>query len=166
MRADPQHWRDSPLLADQAGLPPTLVVTAGLDPLRDKGRAYAGEMIEAGVDVTYREVPGTIHGFLQLSQGDPLGAGRSGRLLAIAKAMIAEAQAARLSIARKSGHRVLPQNSDAKRKSRAAAGKIVARLSKSNAAPGLTNRMRDLAPWRRNRHRAMAAGALERRWQG
>lgn len=62
-KSDPQHWRGSPLLADQAGLPPTFVVTAGLDPLRDNGRAYAAKCIEAGVDVTYREVTGTIHGF-------------------------------------------------------------------------------------------------------
>lgn len=61
--ADAHDWRHSPILADQTGLPPTLVVTAALDPLRDEGRAYAARAIEAGVDVTYREVAGTIHGF-------------------------------------------------------------------------------------------------------
>jgi len=62
-RADSAHRRGSPLLADQAGLPPTLVVTASLDPLRDSGRAYASALALAGVDVTYREFRGTIHGF-------------------------------------------------------------------------------------------------------
>ncbi len=60
---DPQHWRGSPLLADQAGLPPTLVVTASFDPLRDNGRAYAAALAQAGVDTIYREFRGTIHGF-------------------------------------------------------------------------------------------------------
>ena len=61
--SDPTHWRSSPLLADQAGLPPTLVVTASLDPLRDEGRAYAAKAIAAGVQTTFREMKGTIHGF-------------------------------------------------------------------------------------------------------
>jgi acetyl esterase len=61
--ADRQHWRNSPLLADLAGLPPTLLVTAEYDPLRDEGRAFAAKAIEAGVDVTYIEARGTIHGF-------------------------------------------------------------------------------------------------------
>lgn len=62
-RCDSRHWRGSPVLADQAGLPPTLVITASLDPLRDNGRAYACATIAAGVDTTYREMKGTIHGF-------------------------------------------------------------------------------------------------------
>ncbi|WP_010186270.1 alpha/beta hydrolase [Sphingomonas sp. PAMC 26605] len=63
------HYRapsDSPrynLLAfDQAGMPPTLLVTAEFDPLRDEGRAYAARLAEAGVSVTYQEVRGHIHG--------------------------------------------------------------------------------------------------------
>jgi acetyl esterase len=60
--ADAKSPRHSPILADLAGLPPTLVVTAGLDPLRDEGRAWAARAALAGVDVTYRECRGTIHG--------------------------------------------------------------------------------------------------------
>ena len=61
--ADPASWRHSPAVADQSGIPPTLVVTASLDPLRDEGRAYAARTIAAGVATTYREFEGTIHGF-------------------------------------------------------------------------------------------------------
>jgi acetyl esterase len=46
----------------QEGMPPTLLVTAGLDPLRDEGRNYAAALIQAGVTVIYQEAFGNIHG--------------------------------------------------------------------------------------------------------
>ena len=64
-------WRYSPLLKGAEGLPPTFVVTAGLDPIRDQGRAYAARCAEAGVETIYWEAPGTIHGFLNLRKGIP-----------------------------------------------------------------------------------------------
>jgi acetyl esterase len=62
--ANQQHHPDaSPVLTDDlSGLPPTLVVTAEFDPLRDEGRAYAARLIEAGNDVSFREIRGAIHG--------------------------------------------------------------------------------------------------------
>jgi acetyl esterase len=45
---DFDHWRASPLKADQAGMPPTLVVTASLDPILDQGRAYAAALSRLG----------------------------------------------------------------------------------------------------------------------
>ncbi len=61
--------RLSPLLEkDFAGLPPAFVLTAGFDPLRDEGRAYADRLIDAGVKTTYVNYPGTIHGFFSLSR--------------------------------------------------------------------------------------------------
>jgi acetyl esterase len=51
------------LTTDISGAPQTLLVTAGLDPLRDEGRAYAAALIEAGVAVVYQEAIGNIHGF-------------------------------------------------------------------------------------------------------
>ena len=64
-------WRYSPLLKGCEGLPPTFVTTAGLDPIRDQGRAYAARCAEAGVETVYWEAPGTIHGFLNLRKGIP-----------------------------------------------------------------------------------------------
>jgi Esterase/lipase len=60
--ADPESPRTSPLLGDLAGLPPTVLVTASLDPLRDQGRAYAAKLIEAGVPTAFYEANGLIHG--------------------------------------------------------------------------------------------------------
>ncbi len=60
--ADP---RVSPLrAADLSNLPPALVFTAGFDPLRDEGRAYADRMAAAGVKTIHREFDSLIHGFV------------------------------------------------------------------------------------------------------
>jgi acetyl esterase len=56
--------RLSPLRAELAGLGPTIVATAGFDPLRDAGRALSDALRAAGVDVRLREHPSLVHGFL------------------------------------------------------------------------------------------------------
>lgn len=44
-------------------LPPMLLMTAGLDPLRDEGEAFAARAQEAGVEVELVRYERTIHGF-------------------------------------------------------------------------------------------------------
>lgn len=63
--ADIHDWRASPLLvAELAGVAPAYILTAGFDPLRDEGEAYAERLHAAGVAVTYECFEGMIHGFL------------------------------------------------------------------------------------------------------
>lgn len=56
-----------PMAAEShADLPPATVVTAGFDPLRDEGVAYAEALRQDGVDVTYRNYDDVIHGFFSM----------------------------------------------------------------------------------------------------
>src|SRR5262249_37074059 len=60
----------SPLLASTqqlAGLPPTLIITAENDVLRDEGEAYGRKLIGAGVDVVTTRYNATIHDFMLLN---------------------------------------------------------------------------------------------------
>jgi acetyl esterase len=64
---DPADWTDpvaSPGLADDvSGVAPAVVVTAGFDPLRDEGDAYAARLRAAGVGVRWRCYDDQVHGF-------------------------------------------------------------------------------------------------------
>jgi acetyl esterase len=63
--ADPSH------ACDLSGVPPATVVTAGFDPLRDGGIAYARRLVGDGVSVRFRNYPDMVHGFVgMLSEGE------------------------------------------------------------------------------------------------
>jgi len=62
-------WRGSPLLhPDLSRLPPALVLTAGFDPLRDEGAAYADRLSAAGNRATYVCFERQLHGFILMGR--------------------------------------------------------------------------------------------------
>lgn len=67
MRQYAPHIEDldahAPIRGELAGLPPALIVTAELDPLRDEGAAYGEALRAAGVEARVHCYPGMIHGF-------------------------------------------------------------------------------------------------------
>lgn len=67
-RNDPLY---SPLLSDDATLkksPPTLVITAEYDPLRDEGEEYAARLNSVGVPTSVVRFRGQIHAFFGMSE--------------------------------------------------------------------------------------------------
>ena len=61
---DANDFRFAPLLLDDlSGLPPSLIIVAGYDPLRDEGIDYAKRLIEAGNRVRLSNYEGMVHGF-------------------------------------------------------------------------------------------------------
>ncbi len=76
---DPSDPRASVLRTSKVpdGLAPAYVVTAGFDPLRDEGEAYARLLADHGSAVELRRFPALIHGFLSV-----VGAGRESRAAA------------------------------------------------------------------------------------
>jgi acetyl esterase len=95
-KSEADHIRGSPLLGKLAGMPPAVVVTASLDPLRDQGRAYAAALALAGVPVVFREAKGNIHGFITLRKAIPSSVGDVMGAFAELKDIIVEAEGDRV----------------------------------------------------------------------
>ena len=76
-----------------ARLAPAFVVTAGFDPLRDEGEAYAAQLAAHGVEVLHVRHPGLIHGFF-----NTVGCGQASRA---ANRQIADQLAAALGTPRR-----------------------------------------------------------------
>ncbi len=61
---DVKDFRFAPLIHDDlSGLPRSLIIVAGYDPLRDEGIEYAKKLIEAGNRVRLSNYEGMVHGF-------------------------------------------------------------------------------------------------------
>jgi acetyl esterase len=59
-------WRASPIRAvNLRGVAPAFIQTAGFDPLKDQGIAYAARLNDAGVMTELIDYPGMIHGFIR-----------------------------------------------------------------------------------------------------
>lgn len=86
-------YRAHPLDFDQTGMPPSVVVTASLDPLRDQGKAYADRLKADGVPVVYKCAEGNIHGYINLRKAIPSSQTDIQENLAALKEVIAEAMA-------------------------------------------------------------------------
>lgn len=89
---DKNDPRYAPLVLDQAGMPPTLVVTASLDPIRDQGRAYAAACAQAGVPTLFHEARGQIHGFVNFRKAVPSSNGDVARSLALLQVLIGQGE--------------------------------------------------------------------------
>jgi acetyl esterase len=74
---------------DLRDLPPTLLVTAEHDPLRDEGDAFAAALSRAGNEVRHRCEPGLVHGFIQgLDLISPSAAAAADRFFADARELV------------------------------------------------------------------------------
>lgn len=63
-------YADPANACDLSGVPPATVLTAGFDPLRDGGKAYAEQLVSDGVSTRYRNYERMVHGFLTLREVD------------------------------------------------------------------------------------------------
>ena len=71
-KTDPLHPEVSPLWRkDFNGLPPTHIITAEFDPLRDEGEALYQRFLKQGVECSCQRYLGVIHGFFQLAGVSP-----------------------------------------------------------------------------------------------
>lgn len=69
IESDRKNPKASPLLAKSfQGLPPTVLLTCELDPMRDEGREYATLLRKSGVKVIHHEAEGQIHGCCAMRQ--------------------------------------------------------------------------------------------------
>ena len=91
--SDPADYRAAPLPHSQHAMPPSVVMTATLDPLHGQGIAYVEALKAAGVPVKHVEAEGNIHGLIHLRNAIPSAQDDVTRNLDALKAVLAEAMA-------------------------------------------------------------------------
>ena len=90
-QAEPGHPRAYPIYGNHADTPPTVLVTASLDPIRDSGRVYGAELIRAGAEVVFLEMKGTTHALAQLRKAFPSANGDMQRIFAAVRLLLGRA---------------------------------------------------------------------------
>ncbi|ADJ16600.1 Alpha/beta hydrolase fold-3 domain protein [Halalkalicoccus jeotgali B3] len=63
-------YADPANACDVSGVTPATVITAGFDPLRDGGNAYAEQLVRDGVSTRYRNYDDMVHGFITFRDVD------------------------------------------------------------------------------------------------
>lgn len=81
-------------LSDFSGFPPTLIVTAEHDVLRDEGEEYAVRLREAGAQVQLQRSPGQVHGFFTLLDVLPMSRVVLGTVVEAVRALTSSRQGA------------------------------------------------------------------------
>ena len=80
--------RAFPLHASAAGMCPTIVATAGLDPLQDQGRRIAAKLVDAGVDTVFLHMHGLTHDFTTTRKALPSAQAATAKVIAAMKLML------------------------------------------------------------------------------
>jgi acetyl esterase len=87
-KPDKSDPRAIPTLGSHKGTPPSIVVTASLDPIRDSGRDYAAALSNAGIENLALEMRGVTHSFTNLRQAVPSAQADLERVFAAMKFML------------------------------------------------------------------------------
>jgi acetyl esterase len=80
--------RAFPLHADAKGMCPSIIATAGLDPLQDQGRRLAAKLVDAGVDTLFLHMEGLTHDFTTTRKALPSAAAATAKIIAAMKLML------------------------------------------------------------------------------
>lgn len=92
-RPEEGNPRAFPLHAEAAGMCPSIVVTAGLDPLQDQGVRLAAKLVAAGVDTLYLHMDGLTHDFTTTRKALPSAQAETRRIIAAMALMLGKVSA-------------------------------------------------------------------------
>ncbi|KWV93116.1 alpha/beta hydrolase [Erythrobacter sp. YT30] len=87
-KADRKDARGFPILGDHTSAPPTVLVTASLDPIRDSGRDYAKALADSGANFVFLEMKGVTHSFTNIRGAVPSAQGDLERMIGAMQFML------------------------------------------------------------------------------